>query len=132
MFNSMLAWRRLMQIGEAKAFEEGSRSWPSRLLVHADIITMADGKEFVVLAVGRWGALVAHVSSMEGELRRIYAGESGLDIVFLLETDVTAEWPRCSTARGAPSEDGFALKPAELQQFVAQSCVPPAPQVWVL
>ena len=115
-FNSMLAWRRLVQIGGARKFEEGSRSWPSRMLRHADIITMPDSSEYVVLAVGRWGALVCHLERIEGNpgYRRIRDEESALDIKFILESDITAWLPLCAQAVGAPLVDvGFVLQPSD-------------------
>ena len=108
----MLAWRRLLQIGGARKFQEGSRSWPSRMLRHADIITMTDSSECVVLAVGRWGALVCHLERIEGGYRRIRDEESALDIKFILESDITAWSPLCAQAVGAPLVDvGFVLQP---------------------
>ena len=123
-FNSMLAWRRLLQIGGARKFEEGSRSWPSRMLRHADIITMPDSSEFVVLATGRWGALVCHLEKIEGTgHRRIKDGESALDIKFILESDITAWSPLCAQAVGAPLVDvGFVLQPSEPRPLLKVAC----------
>ena len=121
-FNSMLAWRRLLHVGTLRKFEDGPRSWPSRLLKHGDMILMQDGREYVVLTAGRWGALICWTTRMDGEQRRIYAGESSLDIVFLLESEVSVEWPLCAKARGAPSVDGFILEPSEPHAPLLRVC----------
>ena len=52
-FNSMLVWQRLLSVGRNDRYEEGTKSWWSRLCRNGQVLKLENGGAYMVLVVGQ-------------------------------------------------------------------------------
>ena len=126
-FNSMLAWRRRLKVGNVREpqWAECTATWPSRLLVDFDVVSLQSGPEFVVLHGGRWGILACKVQSLEAEeMWHVARGIDAVTLYYLNECQVSAEWPLVRPAHGVFHPEGLVLQGTEVPQLlVRNSCL---------
>ena len=116
-FNSMLAWQRLLIVGRNDRYEEGTKSWWSRLCRNGQVLKLEDGGAYMVLVVGQWGLMGLPVEVVEAGPPERWGpqGKEPLKMVYVVDYDMGTWKPtvRPVVGRPAPQQHGILLDTAE-------------------